>query len=260
MPPEAKAKKRVPQPIGPWLAATAILQNVHPRDMVIFDVGAHFGNVTEVFRRMWPKSMIYCFEPEPEGIDELNRRFQGKDDRVTVVPAALGRRCETRPFHVGGQRKEMSSLYPRPKDGRRYYRHQLDEIIRVPVLTVDAFLEEEPVDHVNLIKVDVQGAEKDVIKGAAGALSEQKIDLVYMEVLFVEIYKGSSLFHQLCTQMLRYGYQLFDIYNLQRSWINRQLKYGDAMWVSPRIRENRLDTYPDDWLASSLDQRMCPSR
>ena len=163
-------------------------------------------------------------------------------------------------LHIGGQDTEMSSLRPRPSDGRRYYRHELEEKAKVPVLTIDAFIDEEEVEHIHFLKVDVQGAERDVIKGATGALSEQKIDLVYMEVLFVDIYKGAYLFHQLCSQMSRYGYDLFDIYGLQRSWINRQLKYGDAMWVSPRIRETRLDTYPEDWLARSLDHRMCPDR
>lgn len=257
--PKPKTEKRVPQPIGPWLAAAAMMQNIRPMDMTIFDVGAHFGSVTEMLRRIWPKSRVYCFEPEKEGIATLHRKFDG-DDRITVIPAALGRKCETRTLYIGGQRKEMSSLYPRPSEGRQYYRHELKDKDRVSVLTIDDFMEEEPVEHIHLMKVDVQGGEKDVIKGASAALTNQKIDLVYMEVLFVEIYKGNALFHQLCAQMARFDYRLFDIYNLQRSWINRQLKYGDAMWVSPKIRETRLDTYPPDWLARSLDQRMCPNR
>ncbi len=249
----------MPRPIGPWAAIRELLGKADVRKPVIFDVGAHFGNVASYLLKMWPLATVYCFEPEPLGLERLHARFDD-DDRVVIVPSALGSRQGSTKFHLCGQNTEMSSILPRDDYlGRRYYRHEVREHIYVPVTTIDAFMKEHEIETVHLVKVDVQGGEKFVFRGANNAFKDDRLWAVYSEVLFVTLYKGASLFWELCRQLDKYDMSLFDIYGLQRSWINRQLKYGDALWLGPVLRALAND-YPEDWLRKSLEHRMCPNR
>jgi FkbM family methyltransferase len=226
---------------------------------VIFDVGAHYGNVTAMLLRIWPTARIHCFEPEPEGLAELRLRFE-HDDRVTIVPLALGSRQGKSKFYVCGQGTEMSSLLPRGEwMGRRYYRHETREVIEVEIDTLDHYMEMSGIDTVHLVKMDVQGGEKNVLRGSSAVLAGHCFWAIYSEILFTALYNKAALFWELCRQLDKYGYTVFDVYNLQRSWINRQLKYGDALWVGPTLRA-KLNEYPEEWLKKSLTSRMCPNR
>jgi FkbM family methyltransferase len=226
---------------------------------VIFDVGAHFGNVTAYFLKMFPAGHVYCFEPEPLSLERLYKRY-GNEERVTIIPSALGSRQGTAKFHICGQNTEMSSLLPRSEHlSRRYYRHDVRETIEVNVETLDRAKFALGVDTVHLLKVDVQGGEKMVFRGAKDALAAGDIWAIYSEVLWVQLYKGAAMFWELCRQLDKYDMTIFDIYGLQRSWINRQLKYGDALWIGPTLRALAND-YPEEWLRKSLEHRMCPSR
>lgn len=246
-----------PQPIGPWVAAVEMLKGVPPEKVTILDVGAHFGNVTAQLLNIWPKATVYCIDPEPQSLARLHERYD-QNPQVHIIPKALGDKVGKATFHVCGQNTEMSSLLPRGRVGRRYYRHEVRKKIKVPVTTLDELIRKEGIGMIHLMKVDVQGGETAVFAGGASTLTQQHVRLIYSEVLFVDYYKGAAMFHQLCAQLAEFGYSLFDIYNLERSWINRQLKYGDAMWVSEAVRQRKLNRYPPDWLPSSLERRMRP--
>ncbi len=257
--PPAKSSPGPPKPIGPWAAMRALLAKAGVSEPVIFDVGAHFGDVTWLLLRAWPAAKVYCFEPEPLGLEKLHERFDG-DPRVTIVPLALGSRSGTAKFHICGQNTEMSSLLPRGEHlGRRYYRHEVRETISVSVETIDRYMEESGIDVVHLLKMDVQGGEYNIVRGAKDSLVGRSIWAIYSEVLFVTLYEKAAPFWKLCRLLDKYGMTIFDVYNLQRSWINRQLKYADALWLGPILRAVAND-YPEDWLRKSLEHRMCPDR
>lgn len=243
--------------IGPWLAKKAMLEKLRVKHPVVFDVGAHFGNVTEYYLRMWDDVDIYCFEPEAAALAKLRSRF-GKDKRVHIEPLALSDKRKVNPvsFFVGGQSGEMSSLLPRPFKGRRYYRHELRERQEVHVDSLDEYCEERELNFIHVLKLDVQGAELDVLKGASNHLTEGNISLIYTEILFVSQYQGGPDFYELWRYLRRYGYTLFDLYQLGRSKVSRQLVYGDALFVSPQVREKVIDQMPEEWLPKSKKEAL----
>ncbi len=254
--PSSRVKPGAPNDIGPFQALPEMLGHSESF-LTIIDAGAHDGNLTDVFLELWPLARVYCFDPDPQSIERLHAKFDG-DDRVTVIPAALGSRNGKADFHICGANTEMSSLLPRGDwEGRRYYRHTVREVIKVDVVTLDRFASENSIANIDLLKMDVQGGEAALLRGAKGLLSEHRIQTIYGEVMFTTVYEGAAVFWELCRQLDRDGYTLFDIYNMLRSWINRQLKYGDALWVGPRVRQI-LNEYPEDWLKKSLEHRMRP--
>ncbi|MCZ0860510.1 FkbM family methyltransferase [Methanocorpusculum sp. MG] len=133
---------------------------VAPGD-VVFDCGANLG----VFSLLaaYRGAEVFAFEPIPEARAILGQTLAlnpALQERVHVVPYALGAEEGTAEFTVLADTLIGSSMVL-PQTGRK---------VRVPVTTVDAFLEAEGLDAVNFVKADIEGAERQMLAGAADTL------------------------------------------------------------------------------------------
>lgn len=261
----AKAKSGRPkgfkERIGPWLAKREIMKGmgVKPNDVVVLDVGAYEGSYIEYYRRMWPNATYHCFEPLPGKVDEMRTKFAAfLDKTIHIHQMALSDKvADDVPFFVGGRDGEMSSLDDRPASKRRYFRFLLEASkTPVQVSTIDAQVKELGIKRVNLIKLDVHGAEGRIIDGARQTLRYKKPEILYIETFFIPMYGDGPMFWQLCAQLDKMGYSLFDLYLVTRSFVNRQVKYADALFVHKGVRPKYLDKFPEEWLQKSLRHAM----
>ena len=138
---------------------TNLFQKLLKPGMVVVDVGAHVGYYSLLAaRQVGPEGKVYAFEPEPTNHELLLDNIQ-RNGYTNIV----------------SQRKAVSnsvgstSLYLTNLDNGRHsaYRHGLPERGRVnaETITLDAFLDAEGWPKVDLVKVDVEGAENDVLDG-----------------------------------------------------------------------------------------------
>lgn len=238
--------------IGPWLAKKAILHRmgIAPEELILFDVGANIGEITHRYDRMWPGCTIYSFECGPEARRHLRGRFAGNAHIIVEAYAVTENAEDRRTFRMGGSGDEMSSLLPRAS-GRRYFGHPLTMQTEVETISLDVYCKRKAIERIHVLKSDIQGGELLLLKGARKLLKDQVIDLIYMEVFFVPMYEGAPLFWELCQFLRAYGYTLFDLYTFGRSRVSRQLKYGDALWVSSAVRRDIIDQLPPEWLKTS---------
>jgi FkbM family methyltransferase len=245
--------------IGPWLAKKAMMaaMEVPEEEIVVLDVGAHKGDITAMYMRMWPKAEYHLFEPRAEAVEVLRERFKD-DECVYIHPVAIGATADVvAQLHVGGHNGEMSSLLPRPAKDRRYYRHELEPGPQVTMETLDSIVRALDLKNVHLIKMDIQGGEGAAIEGAAKYVLRYKRPLfLYLEVFFVPMYERSWHFHEISARLGKMGYSLFDLYGLGRSPVSRQLKYGDALFIHKSVRKQVIDQYPEEWLPKSLAHAM----
>lgn len=89
--------------------------------------------------------------------------------------------------------------------------------------------------------MDIQGGELMALQRATEMLQQGRIDLIYTEVIFVPHYEGAPMFYELCSYLSKWNYTLYNIYNLVIAR-NRQLRFGDAIFVSPHIRKDVIDS------------------
>lgn len=211
----------------------------------VLDVGACVGDTVALYRRMLPKARVYAFEPFPESFAKLAQRF-GDDGSVVLVPTALSDQPGQAEFFTS-EHRGANSLLPRPVGKRRYYgaRAELTGRMEVPLTTLDAFAAEAGISQVSILKLDIQGAELRALRGAAGLLAAQAIDVIYTEVEFVPFYEGGALFFELCSFLAGHGYGLYGLYHLFQAR-NGQLRYGDAVFVSDTVRRRALDSQPPE--------------
>ena len=106
-------------------------------------------------------------------------------------------------------------------------------VIKVESITIDTFCRQESIRAIDILKFDIQGGELNALRGAAGMLSNQRVQLVYAELLFVPVYQGQADFHEVASYLSRHGYRLYDFYNFSYSE-RGQLRWGDAIFLPSR--------------------------
>jgi FkbM family methyltransferase len=149
---------------------TSLFEQILKPGMVVVDVGAHVGYFSLIAaRQVGPTGRVFAFEPDPINYELLQRNIELNGyTNVTAVNAAVA--------DVVGSR----TLFQTALDSGRHstYHHGLPESgsVEVDTWTLDAFLETKDWPPVDLVKVDVEGAEVDVLNGMTG-LHERMPDI-----------------------------------------------------------------------------------
>lgn len=197
----------------------------------IFDVGAHHGVTVRAFRKSFPQARIHAFEPFPDSFRVL-RAATERDRGVSAMPIGLADRAGTRCFH--SNRSSMTnSLLPVDEAGPRTWGPELlDPVERVEAQfsTVDAVMAELGVSEIDILKLDVQGAEPLVMAGAENALRLGKVKIVYSEIIAQPTYVGQHRFDHGLGVFYDHGLDLHGLYGMDRM-PNGRLRCVDAIFT-----------------------------
>lgn len=197
---------------------------------IVFDVGANHGDTVQQYLKLFGRARIHGFEPFPDAFEDFRRRFA---DQPRVIPhqTALADRVGRVDFH-SFDNDATNSLFPFARDADRFVEGAMGtkEVLSVACTTVDDFCRGEGIDRIDVLKLDVQGAELRVLRGAERVLSRRRIGLVFLEVNFVPVYEGQAEFHEIARFLQLRGYRVFDFYNYTYAHTG-QVKWGDAIFL-----------------------------
>ena len=154
-----------------------------PGAKTIFDVGANVGQTAKTYRRLFPQAEIWSFEPFPNSFDSLCRSISG--DGFHAQPVALSDQIATTALNIGAV-SITNSLLRRDSDTGR--------TIEIRTDTIDHFCSDHGISNIDILKVDVEGAEDRVFRGAEGLFSRQAVRSVFVEVYFRAAYEVECLF------------------------------------------------------------------
>ena len=178
--------------------------------IVIVDVGARWGFNPE-WKAFGEALQVYCFEPDEEECKRLNA---ASSPNVRYIPAALGIREEEATLYEA-RLAASTGLY---KSNMSYLSRLLNrdnaEVVkehRIGVTTLDAALARFGVTKIDFIKLDVEGAELDVLKGAECFMRSEELLGILSEIRFHEEINGSAVFSELDVYVRRFGYRLYDM-------------------------------------------------
>jgi FkbM family methyltransferase len=145
--------------------------------MRVFDVGANIGELTLLFSRfVGPEGQVHTFEAASETFRRLHDVIQAAGrPNVTLSHKAVSDHCGTARFHVyPSEYSGWNTLADRPlQDYGIDVRPALIE--EVPTITIDDYCQEHRIDRIDLLKIDVEGAEYQVLCGARRMLAERRI-------------------------------------------------------------------------------------
>lgn len=152
------------------------------RNKHIIDAGGYVGDTALLFSSYTDKN-IHVFEASPSNMDIIRETIRLNHlDNIVPVSKALGEKSGTATFSLG-ERNFCNSLVERP--GYNYPDH-----IEVPVVTLDDYVRENDLE-VGLIKVDIEGGEQLLLRGAVETIRTQH------PILLISIYHSANDFFEI---------------------------------------------------------------
>ena len=156
------------------------LDSVRNKDII--DAGGYVGDTALLFSSYTDKS-IHVFEASPSNMDIIRETIRlNQLENIVPVSKALGEKSGMATFSLG-ERNSCNSLVERP--GYNYPNH-----IEVPVITLDDYVRENNLE-VGLIKVDIEGGEQLLLKGAVETICTQH------PILLISIYHSANDFFEI---------------------------------------------------------------
>lgn len=142
---------------------------------VLFDVGAYDGSYARMARRvLGDAAVVHCFEPNPSSFARLESEAGVRFAHETALAARSG----TSMLHEDPASPNMATLAP---DALSVAGRVVARQMAVNVTTLDEFCAERRIERIDLLKIDVEGAELAVLQGAASLLDEGRIEIVQFE-------------------------------------------------------------------------------
>lgn len=153
------------------------LRKILPPEATILDVGANTGQYARMARKAFARARITSFEPNPAAFAQLEEAAELLN--LCAVPLACG--------STPGQQ----SMFDRSTDAGSPYATLVPGVLErqgiepvqfdIEVTTIDNFCEQRGLDEIDLLKIDVEGFERDVLEGAAGMIGRRRIRFLQLE-------------------------------------------------------------------------------
>ena len=168
----------------------------------VIDVGGYVGDSLSLFRALFPESKIYTFEPSKASFDTLTNLFKQDINQGNIIPVQKGLGDEKGILKLSkGQGLQSDATASMAMD----YGLGPDSYEEAEVITLDEYVQEHNLS-VGLIKVDVEGFEPQVLKGALNTIKTQR------PVLVLATYHNGYEFYELKSVIealnLNYSFQL----------------------------------------------------
>jgi FkbM family methyltransferase len=144
------------------------------KEEAFFDVGAHHGEFIYYALKKLPAQNIYAFEPNRTQYSKLVKIFK----RVNIFDLGLSNLNGTLEFKIPIINGKTVTTRGTLKTNYVEKEEQKHILLRIKVRTIDSFVEEHGINNLGLIKVDVEGAEMDVIEGAKKTIQRDKPNLI----------------------------------------------------------------------------------
>jgi len=164
----------------------------------IFDVGAHAGATSNKFALDFPNAKIFATEPSKKNYDVLVSNTKKNPKIITSNWAFSDKDTEGQFFH--SENSQCNSL-------KIPWKHTgTSETVKI--IRIDTFCKKEGINRINILKIDTEGHELEVLKGAKEMLEGGNIDIIYVECGFKPGDTCHSNFFQIANLLCAYNYNV----------------------------------------------------
>jgi FkbM family methyltransferase len=197
----------------------------------VVDIGANTGQWSAALLTVAQPQRMEVFEPNPEAFAALSQRLGGRPG-VRLHPIGVGAERGELPLQVTDNSEFTSFLRPVREIAAHYGASAVtvSKQLRVCVEPLDGvLLDSQPID---LLKIDVQGYERGVIKGAHDCLARTRAVLI--EANFVRHYEGDDSLDSLIPLLREHGFGLWDLSPPRRA-VNGRPLWCDAVFMNEAL-------------------------
>ncbi|MCV3736656.1 FkbM family methyltransferase [Rhizobium sp. TRM96647] len=199
---------------------SGFLKDIEPffvgRPLIYVDVGANRGDTFgDLVRSGLNVNRAVLFEPNPKVFARLTESVAelGVGDKAVCHNIALSDQAGT------VQLRDMDDMSKVLADKASSTGVLAERIFEIEAQPLDSFAANFPDGHVSLLKIDVEGHEAEVLRGASSMLAAQSVDLIYIEV-GLNPHSGQQTYYRTIEDiLLGQNYRLFKIYEQTHEWI-----------------------------------------
>ncbi len=177
---------------------------------VVVDVGARKG-----FEKHWDhyadQINLIGFEPNEESYKECVEKKSNA--QTSYYPYALDKEKGEKDFYITSYLSACGFYKPDEKIIKRFGSgdtFNVTEVIKVPTIDLDSFCDEYKIQNVDFIKLDTEGSELDILKGAEKTLKSSVIG-ISIEVEFIKMYIDQPLFSDIDQYLRSLNFELYDL-------------------------------------------------
>lgn len=217
----------------------------------VLDIGANVGQSVRRIAHTFTKATIHAFEPDPAAFEQL-QAVGSISPRIYTWQLAVGARSGHADLNIMGD-SQMNSVLPPTQLGQDYFPGDIlpQRTVRVPMVSIDDWAARHNIDHVDFIKIDVQGIELDVLRGAQRLIRNGGVLAIKCEAQILPEYQGASTLFDIVPFMNSLGFQFHQIHDVWEHGPERQHSCLDALWIRSdmiqRLREEPACAYRFDW-------------
>jgi FkbM family methyltransferase len=212
-----------------WLA-----QKIAPHSSTFIDVGANLGEWTQIFYNNMSNPKIgLLFDPSPLAFKQLQNKFNNISE-IELINAAVSDISGEMSFYENPDSFDKSSLV-----GDRHNPNLIET--KVKVTTLDIEIEQRQIPYIDFLKIDAEGYDFQVMRGAKNRLSTQSIGIIQFEYIGAWAEASSTLIAAL-NFLKSYDYQVFllkssGLYEFDYSLYKEYCTYSNFVAVSPKKKE-----------------------
>ncbi len=205
-----------------------VLYDVQKRGLTcnqMLDVGANAGSWSKLAARVFPEAKVHMIEPQAEMQPALERLAK-HSEKFTYSLAAAGAESGELVLTIWDD-LNGSSMLPKADPAKEATGSQR----KVPVITVDELIAQGKIDVPNLIKLDVQGFELEVLRGATHTFGYTELYILEVSLFPFDDSANLPQFYEVIDFMHQRGYVVYDFVGFLRRPLDGALGQCDVCFT-----------------------------
>ncbi len=217
----------VPQGLDLCLDLKKLDEAYHPK--VIFDVGANSGQTALKLNSWFPNAQIHSFEPVSATYKKLLANTKGIKNIEAHAFALAGEAGTAKIFVLTDD--TMSSLQFHESDKDMIEREET-----ITLSTIDLTVEKLGINSIDLLKIDTEGYDLEVLKGASKSLQAGRIKFLQVEAGMNPLNDRHVPLEAFMEFLKPYGFMPFGLYDQRLEWSGKKrLRFVNPVYVSAQI-------------------------
>jgi len=196
---------------------------------VVFDVGANDGRSAVQFLPEFSAATIYCFEPVRSTFEEL--------------VSSMGSNKRIKPFNLALGSSEGEAVIKKDDDNSRCNQVSFDidatcDSEMVTVSTLDRFCDQHKIPQIDFLKIDTEGFDLEVLKGAEKHINDHKISFLQIEASMSPYNVKHVAFQEFKSFLESRGYLLYGVYDQTLEWSGEaRLRFSNPIFISEKLTQ-----------------------
>lgn len=215
---------------------------VKAEEPVILDVGAHYGESVGYLKTLFPKASVYSFEPDPdsfdllsataiEGVSYFNIAISDADGTASFYRNKISHTNSL--FKVNLNSRDSIGIAKATAENDKQFFDGFNEEVKVDAVRLDSFTMQHSIGQIDLLKIDVQGAECRVLTGGEATLRNTKA--IVLEISFYDYYEHQTAFMDVENILLPLGFRLFSISEISNNPMNGRTDWAEVVYLNQNL-------------------------